>query len=92
MIEYKHKTIQGNLRLIENGQIMSEVYIAHLEEQIKQRESLSSQDVGKPFTIEWVNKYKTVSGAIRYEHCDDIPKAINDFIKENPDGIITLVE
>jgi hypothetical protein len=45
--------------------------------------------VSKSFIIEWDDEYVNRSGTTEYLKCDDIPKAINDFIKENPDNIIT---
>ena len=48
--------------------------------------------VSKPFIIEWDDLYKNVSGTQTILNCEDIPKAINDFIEENPDCEITSVK
>ena len=48
--------------------------------------------VSKSFIIEWDDDYVNRSGTTEYLKCDDIPKAINEFIKENPDCTITAVK
>tara|TARA_R110000744_G_C19094483_1_gene532838 strand:- start:15 stop:338 length:324 start_codon:yes stop_codon:yes gene_type:complete len=48
--------------------------------------------VSKPFVIEWADLYVNGSGTQTILNCEDIPKAINDFIEENPDCEIISVK
>ena len=55
-------------------------------------EALNIDLVSKSLVIEWEDEYSTKSGTMTFAKCDDIPKAINDFIRDNPDNIITAVK
>ena len=55
-------------------------------------EQLNIPLVSKPFVIEWADLYVNGSGTQTILNCEDIPKAINDFIEENPDCEIISVK
>ena len=74
----------------DSGELELAIYELITKNQAKNNEVLDL--VSKSFIIEWDDEYVNRSGTMEYLKCDDIPKAINEFIKENPDCTITAVK